>query len=264
MKDSTVFSKRKSFLKKCCEKSLFFKNPVDESLFLWYFILVYEHALLHPRKSMEHDIRSLKIASFSFGGDGVASLPDGRICFVRGGIPGDEVEPESLALKKNFARASIRAILKKSDHRVPSFCPLREHSPRCPGCVYAETDADFELQTKQKQYEDFLTRGRSGPRCRFEPPFPSPDRTGYRRRLSLSCEGGQAGYRADDNRTLIPVRICPLARPEINEALARLEIPSDAKRLRLRFTEKDGTTVCFEREGGRSPSHEKKLLTEDL
>ena len=138
---------------------------------------------------MEPDTRILKITSFSFGGDGVASLPDGRVCFVRGGIPGDVVESEILVLKKNFARAAIRSILQRSDRRRPSFCPLREQEPQCPGCVYAETDADFELETKRKQYEDFLTRGRPAAKdCRFEPPFPSPERTGYRSRLSLSCE----------------------------------------------------------------------------
>ena len=214
---------------------------------------------------MEPDIRTLKITSFSFGGDGVAQLPDGRVCFVRGGIPGDEVEADILVLKKNFARAAVRSVLQGSGFRTPSFCPLREQSPRCPGCVYAETDADLELRTKQKQYEDFLTRGRPAAQdCRFDPPFPSPQRTGYRSRISLSCEKGLAGYRADDNRTLIPVKTCPLARPEINDVLAKLEIPADAKRLRIRFTEKDGPVVRFDLKGKRSGRPEEPFLTEDL
>lgn len=214
---------------------------------------------------MEPDTRILKITSFSFGGDGVAQLPDGRVCFVRGGIPGDEVDADILVLKKNFARAAVRSVLQGSGFRTPSFCPLREQSPRCPGCVYAETDADFELETKRKQYEDFLTRGRpTAQGCRFEPPFPSPERTGYRSRISLSCEEGRAGYRADDNRTLIPVKSCPLARPEINDALSKLEIPPDAKRLRIRFTENDGTVVRFDLEGKRSAGSKEAFLTEDL
>lgn len=264
MKDSTVFSKRKSFLKKCCEKILFFKNQVDESFFCG-ILSELSIPFHHPRKSMESDIRILKIASFSFGGDGVALLPDGRVCFVRGGIPGDVVEAEILVLKKNFARAAIRAIRKKSDQRTTSFCPLREQKPPCPGCVYAETEADFELQAKQRQYEDFLTRGRPEPLCRFEPPVPSPSRTGYRSRISLSCEDGQAGYRADDNRTLIPVKTCALARPEINKVLSELEIPEDAKRLRIRWTKNDGTIVRFDRTK-KSISHSpgKVRLTEDL
>jgi len=213
---------------------------------------------------MDPDIRTLKISSFSFMGDGIASLPDGRVCFVRGGIPGDTVEAQVYSVKKNFARAAVRSIPVKSEHRRESFCSLRANDPPCPGCVYAETAADFELQAKQKQYEDFLTRGGRAPRCRFGPPFPSPVRTGYRSRISLSCEDGQAGYRADDNRTLIPIRNCPLARREINETLSDLEIPEDAKRLLIRHTEKDGTIVRFERSGRKEHRPDKSFLTEDL
>lgn len=213
---------------------------------------------------MDPDTRTLKITSFSFGGNGVALLPDGRVCFVRGGIPGDSVEAEILSVRKNFARAAVRSVTEKSPLRVPPFCPLRAQTPPCPGCVYAETEAGFERQAKQKQYEDFLTRGGLSPHCRFEPPFPSPARTGYRSRLSLSCEDGLAGYRADDNRTLIPVRNCALARPEINAALAGLAIPNDAHRLHLRYTEKDGTIVRFEK-SARHPRREKgPYLTEDM
>ena len=213
---------------------------------------------------MVPDIRTLKINSFSFGGDGVASLPDGRICFVQGGIPGDTVEAHLLSVKKKYARAAVLSVLEKSVHRRKAFCPLREHIPPCPGCVYAETDARFELESKQKQYEDFLTRGGRAPRCRFELPFPSPNRTGYRSRLSLSCEGGLAGYRADDNRTLIPVRNCSLARPEINAVLSGLSIPEDARRILIRYTAKDGTVVRFERKKKTKRPPAPVFLTEDL
>ena len=215
---------------------------------------------------MDPVTQTLKISSFSFRGDGIASLPDGRVCFVRGGIPGDTVEAQVYSVKKNFARAVVRSIPVRSDYRRDPFCSLRANEPPCPGCVYAETAAEIELQAKQKQYEDFLTRGGLAPHCRFGTPFPSPNRTGYRSRLSLSCEGGQAGYRADDNRTLIPVKNCPLARKEINEVLPDLEIPEDARRLLIRYTEQDGTIVRFERAGRRERDRHsgKEFLTEDL
>jgi 23S rRNA (uracil1939-C5)-methyltransferase len=56
-----------------------------------------------------------------------------------------------------------------------------------------------------------------------EPPVvPSPRQEAYRARIKLTLEGAQAGYRASRSHTLVPVDVCQIARPEVQQAHTRL------------------------------------------
>ena len=180
----------------------------------------------------------LLIESLAFGGDGIAVMPDGKKCFVPGGLPGDRAEVEIVQEKSRFARGRIRRLLEKSPSRIESLCPLRNAPDPCPSCVYAELPYAEELAWKQKQFAFFLSRF-CGPE-RMDEPFPSPLRTGYRGKITLSCENGRAGYRAADNTTLIPVDSCALAHEAINELLRRTRPDADTERLCFRWTPDDG------------------------
>jgi tRNA/tmRNA/rRNA uracil-C5-methylase (TrmA/RlmC/RlmD family) len=48
----------------------------------------------------------LVVDSLAFGGDAVGRAPDGRVVFVPGGAPGDELEVEVEEEKKGYVRAS--------------------------------------------------------------------------------------------------------------------------------------------------------------
>ncbi len=188
-------------------------------------------------------IADLDIHNFAFGGDGTALLPDGKVCFVSRAVPGDRIRAEITVEKKNFARAVILEILEPSRDRRESLCPLRQSETPCPACVYAEVDYAVELQAKQQQLEFFMRK--FSPEV-IHPPYPSPQRTGYRNKISLSCENGVAGYRGEDNTTLIPVRSCPLAQNAICEAMSRYIPAPESKRVVYRWTPFDGVTMPTE------------------
>ena len=179
----------------------------------------------------------LYINNFAFGGDGTALLSDGKVCFVSGAVPGDLIRAEIVADKKNFARAELREIITPSPARCKSLCPYRMAEVSCPSCVYAEVDYQTELDAKQKQLEFFMRKLEPAV---IHPPFPSPVRIGYRNKISLSCENGQKGYRAADNKTLVPIDFCPLAQPAI-AARMKNDPPADGiKRTIYRWTPADG------------------------
>lgn len=181
----------------------------------------------------------LYINNFAFGGDGTALLPDGKVCFVPGAVPGDFVRAEIISDKKNFARAGLREIITPSHTRCKSICPHRQADVPCPSCVYAEVDYQTELDAKQQQLEFFMRKLEPAV---IHPPFPSPIRIGYRNKISLSCENGQKGYRAADNKTLVSVDSCPLAQPAIAERMKN-DLPDDGtKRIVYRWTPADG--IC--------------------
>lgn len=56
-------------------------------------------------------ICELSIEKLVQGGEGLARLDDGRVCFVRGGLPGERCRVELTAGKKDFARGRVVEVL---------------------------------------------------------------------------------------------------------------------------------------------------------
>ncbi len=223
----------------------------------------------------------------AFGGAAFGKLPDGMLCFVRGAIPGERIRLEVTARKKSYARGRIREILEGSPQRIPPACPLavtpQNAGCDCQGCSYQHLPYDLELTWKQKQFEGFLLRpGLVSPE-RMLPPFPAPERYHWRNRITLSCTTPSAGvpvlgYRAEDNKTILPVSSCMIARKALDAAIRGISdcagtekgkfivisgkktlIPADTRRVFFRWTLKDGVTVWTDQD---PPSG--VMLTEQL
>ena len=158
--------------------------------------------------------------SIAYGGEGVGLTDQGKVCFVRGLLPGETAEVTITEDKKRFARGEIEKLLSTVPERIVPACP---HAGVCPGCVYQHCTYETELAWKQKQFEYFL-RDFPGERL---PAFPSPARLGWRNKIKFRCEGGKHGYRGWDNTTLLPVERCLLAVPAIDEFLKHAPLPAD-------------------------------------
>lgn len=172
---------------------------------------------------MKHFER-LTLNKFSFGGEAVGRLADGKVCFVRGGVPGETVEVEIYSDKKNFCRGKISQILQKSTTRIEPECPYFD---RCPGCSYLHVPYEVELAAKAEQFDDFINRGREE-NISLQKAFASPFRFNWRNRIKLHSDGGGLfGYRMEDNVSLLPVKECRLAVKEINDLLSTLHLPEN-------------------------------------
>lgn len=202
------------------------------------------------------------IHGFAFGGRAVGKRSDGKVCFVRGAIPGETVEAAIVSERKNYSEGTLERILEPSPSRLVAECP----NP-CPGCSYSHVPYSMELEWKQRQFRTFAEKAklRANPDDFLRPPVGAPCRTEWRNKLKLALErtengGIRAGYRAEDNRTLIEVRDCPLACAPIREVLRsgswKENLSSGEETLLLRHTSADG--VCVVRKG------EKEILTEEL
>ena len=158
---------------------------------------------------------SVPVSRIAFGGDGVGRLPDGKVCFVPGALPGETLRAEITHEAKSFSRAGVLDVLTASPERVKPDCPL---AGTCPGCVYRHASYDCELEWKDRQFHDFLTRGNpAAGDIRFLPPLGASSRNGYRNKLTFVCENGAFCYRGLDNKTAVPVNDCPLGRPELDK-----------------------------------------------
>ena len=181
---------------------------------------------------------SIPVSRIAFGGDGVGRLPDGKVCFVPGALPGETVRAEITHEAKSFARARLLEVLTASPERVEPDCPL---AGTCPGCVYRHASYACELEWKNRQFMDFLTRGNSSAgSIRFLPPLPAPSRNGCRNKLTFVCENGAFCYRGFDNRTAVPVRDCLLGHPAIRDLLPTAEPTADGQKRTFRWTAHDG------------------------
>ena len=75
----------------------------------------------------------LTFDDFAYGGEAVGRLPEGKMCFVRGGIPGERAKIEITGEKRSFARGKIVGISTPSPERIAPECPLfADGSGRCP------------------------------------------------------------------------------------------------------------------------------------
>lgn len=127
------------------------------------------------------DLVNLTVENLVYGGEGVARLamgtdPEGRerrmAVFLEGVAPGDEVEAEIFALKRNLARARVKKFLKYGDGRVKPRCPhfggnVSENGvvdgkfdakKNCGGCSWQMLSYDRQLQVKFAEVRDSLVR----------------------------------------------------------------------------------------------------------
>ena len=160
----------------------------------------------------------LAIADVAFGGKGVAR-DKGKAVFVPFTIDGERVTAKVVREKKQFAEAQLVELIEASPHRVIPEC---SYFGRCGGCSYQHISYEHQLELKQRQVEQSLRRiGHL-----TEPPLsaiiPSPKPYGYRNRVTVHAEEGVIGFYRRDVHRLIDVERCPIAAPEVNEALAEL------------------------------------------
>ena len=204
----------------------------------------------------------ISIYGFAFGGRAVGKRADGKVCFVRGAVPGETVEAVIVSDKKNYSEGTLEKIVEPSPVRMAPECP----NP-CPGCSYTHVPYAMELDWKQRQFRTFAEKAKLRAKTEefMRPPVGAPCRSQWRNKLKLALEFSEnasvrAGYRAENNQTLIEVQDCLLACGPIREVLRsgswkNTLLPGE-KSLTFRHTAKDGVRVFS--------SGSKELLTEEL
>jgi 23S rRNA (uracil1939-C5)-methyltransferase len=154
------------------------------------------------------------------GGEGMARLPDGRVCFVQGGLPGELCKVELLQNKKDFTRGRVVKVLEKCTDRAEPKCPL---FGKCGGCslqhLASEKQASYLEQVERENFrrlahadlpDDFKIH--VGPAW------------GYRNRARVviaSKKDGKIvyGFRMQKSNGMIPFANCPVLTPALNAFL---------------------------------------------
>jgi 23S rRNA (uracil1939-C5)-methyltransferase len=160
----------------------------------------------------------LKIEDVAFGGKGVAR-DEGKAVFIPFTIDGERVTAEIAREKKQFAEGELVELLDPSPERVAPECP---YFGRCGGCSYQHISYGRQLELKARQVEQAMRRIGRLAEPPMRPIIPSPLPYGYRNRITVHAQDGVVGFYRRDVHQLMDIARCPIAAPEVNDALAQL------------------------------------------
>ena len=160
----------------------------------------------------------LKIEDVAFGGKGVAR-DEGKAVFVPFTIDSERIAARIVREKKQFAEAELSEVLDPSPERVEPECP---YFGRCGGCSYQHISYAHQLELKARQVEQAMRRIGKFPEPPMQPIVPSPTPYGYRNRITVHAQDEIVGFYRRDVHELMDIERCPIAMPEVNDALAQL------------------------------------------
>lgn len=124
----------------------------------------------------------LKVESLDLEAQGVAHNAEGKVVFIDGALPGEEVQVSVQRRKNNWEQASVVALRHESSQRVTPAC---RHFGTCGGCKMQHFHVGAQVATKQRALEDALWHlGKVKPE-RVLRPIEGPS-WGYRYRARLS------------------------------------------------------------------------------
>ena len=138
-----------------------------------------------PARPQRGDELELRIDSLAYGGAGVARL-DGYVVFVRDAVPGDRVRALVTKRKRAYAEARAIEVLEPSPERV---APRAGH----PGAPWQVLPYERQLEVKQEQVDDALTRIGRLEGYELEEIVPAAETWRYRNKLEYSFGTGDAG-----------------------------------------------------------------------
>jgi len=180
------------------------------------------------------------VRSIAAGGDGVATLADGRTGFIPRAAPGDRLALRNVRLHARFARADIAEVLEPGADRVMPPC-VHYVADRCGGCQLMHLSPGAQRAAKARIVGDAFRRIAH---LEITDPevVPAPADFSYRAKVTFTLRSGRImGYHpVHDASSVFDVHECLIADDEVralHSALrsARRYLPRDNARVVLRI-----------------------------
>ncbi|MCA9563588.1 MAG: class I SAM-dependent RNA methyltransferase [Myxococcales bacterium] len=164
----------------------------------------------------------VEIERIAYGGDGIGNLPDGKVVFVPGTLPGDRARLDITLDRKRFCRAEVLGFESESHLRQPADC---EHETRdgCGGCGFRHVSDEHALAIKANSAVQACQR--IAPQFEWPEPVlhPVDPLDTSRHRVHFHVQDGRLGLFKRGTRELVEVPECKLAAPEVLQAAAAIQ-----------------------------------------
>ena len=162
----------------------------------------------------------LHLESWGRLGEAMASY-DGQDVFVLGGIPGERVVAEIIAVRRKYAAARVVQVLEASPHRIDAPC---RYYGQCTGCQWQHVAYPAQLTIKQDKVRDALKRVGGMDDVNVLPTLPSPSQFGYRNHARFTVgRAGDLGFVNRETRRFLRIDDCMLMHDGINRILSQLQ-----------------------------------------
>jgi 23S rRNA (uracil1939-C5)-methyltransferase len=184
--------------------------------------------------------------TFTYGGEVMGRLEDGRAVFIPYVLPGERVRIRLVEEKRGYARAELVEVLQGAPERILARCP---HFGVCGGCHYQHMPYETQLQVKTDILRDQLERigGLSG--VRVDPAVPAPQPFNYRNHIQFHlAEDGKLGFQAARSNRVVPVTECHLPEEPLANLWPQLDVEflPGLERVSLRVGGGDDLQLIFE------------------
>lgn len=111
----------------------------------------------HPAALAEYPLDLLTIESLDIEAQGIAHRADGKVVFVEGALPFEQVTANVYRKKPSFEKAMLTTIYHESSQRVRPACPsFGMHTGACGGCKMQHLHVSAQVAVKQRVLEDNL------------------------------------------------------------------------------------------------------------
>lgn len=107
------------------------------------------------KQNRETKLVPLTIEGYGSDGEGVARLPDGMTCFVKGALRGETCRVRLQKVGRSCAWGEVSEVTTPSPARRESDCP---YFASCGGCSLRHMTYEEELAFKKQKVQDALTR----------------------------------------------------------------------------------------------------------
>ena len=199
---------------------------------------------------------NLVLEKYTYGGDAMGRLEDGRAVFVPFGLPGERVRIRLTEEKRNFARGELEEVLESSPQRILPRC---KHFGICGGCHYQHLPYEEQLSAKTEILRDQLTRIGKLENPPVQKMVASPGPWNYRNHVQFHLtENGRLGYIRAQAPTVFAVEECHLPEGPLNEIWPQLEFEpgTDVERVALRAGKDHEAMLILESNSPESPELE--------
>lgn len=95
----------------------------------------------------------MSVESLDLEGQGVAHNAEGKVVFIDGALPGEQVRVSVFRKKNNWEQATLVSLRRESSQRVTPAC---RYFGTCGGCKLQHVQAAAQIATKQRALEDGL------------------------------------------------------------------------------------------------------------
>jgi tRNA/tmRNA/rRNA uracil-C5-methylase (TrmA/RlmC/RlmD family) len=167
----------------------------------------------------------LDLADMAYGGDAVGRA-DGAVVFAWGGIRGEEVDARIDRVKRDLAWGSVTEVRAPAPERVAPPCP---YFGPCGGCQWQHISYPGQLEFKTHVLREQLRRVAGLDSARLDealrPAVGMDEPWAYRNvsHFQVDAATRKLGYFQRNSHTVVPVDVCPISDPGINDMLARAQ-----------------------------------------